>query len=398
MQSDNANRLLLTAAHRPLRLLQIGKYFFPDQGGVETVTLAISKALLDHGIQADVLSFSQRPFYPDYEGPFRVIRSKTAFRISNKTISFDYIRKIAELAELYDVGLLHMPNPLGMIGALRYWRRPLILLWHADIITYPRLGRLLRGLERKVIQRAARVIVPTSAHVSGSYVARELADKACVIPFPFDRSRLPEPDREGRSVMVAREFAGERRIVLAIGRLVPYKGFDVLISAARFLEPRSCVVIVGSGPLRKELERIIVRNGLGSKVLLLGSVGEAELAALLEAAHVLAMPSVTRAEMYGMAQVEAMSFGKPVVSTRIPGSGVSCVNVHNETGLTVEPGDAVALADALNRILTNEVLYRALSAGALRAVLEVHDAKESGRRLAEVVHMVAGSGSLKQAE
>jgi len=373
----------------PIKLLQIGKYFFPDQGGVETVTQAISDALWPHGIQADVLCFSRRRDYPAPGLPYQIIRAKTDFRLSNKSFSVDYVRKIAALAPQYDAALLHVPNPIGMLGALRLWKnKPLLVLWHADITTYPLLGRVLRGYERALIRQSAGVIVPTDAHVSGSYVAQELAAKATVIPFPFDRTRLPLPNRSAPGISRVRQFAGSRRIVLSVGRLVGYKGFDVLVASASRLADDLCVVIAGSGPLAGALQAEVVRQNAGGKVLLLGSVDDADLAALYEAAYAVAVPSVTRAEMYGVTQVEAMSFARPVVSTNIPGSGVSQVNLHDETGLVVTPGDCIELADALNRLAKDEQLYRRLSVGAERSIRETHDLSRAGGKVAALVRSV----------
>jgi glycosyltransferase involved in cell wall biosynthesis len=376
------------SGERPVRVLQIGKYFFPDQGGVETVTLAISQALALYDIQADVLCFSRQPRYEEYAGPFRVIRAHTNFRLSNKSFSFDYVRKVARLASEYDVGLLHLPNPIGMLAALQFWNKPLLALWHADMASYPIAGRIFRGAERQLVRRAARVIAPSPAHVSGSYLARELAPKSCVIPFPFDRHRLPKPDRSAAGTTRARQFAGARRIALAVGRLVAYKGFDVLIAAARNLRPDLCVVIAGTGPLRAALENEIARQDVRDKVLLLGSIDDADLAALYESAHMVVMPSATRAEMYGVTQVEAMSFGKPVIATDIPGSGVSYVNRDGETGLIVGVRNVPALAEAMNRLAADDELYARLSAGALRSVVETHELSRSGRQLACVVREV----------
>jgi glycosyltransferase involved in cell wall biosynthesis len=373
---------------RPIRLLQIGKYFFPDQGGVETVTLAISQALAPHNVQADVLCFSRQPTYQEYAASFRVIRARTDFRLSNKSFSVDYVRQIAKLSSQYDVGLLHLPNPIGMLGALRFWNKPLLGYWHADITSYPLVGQLFRRYERRLIRRAARIIVPSPAHVFGSYLAPELSANSRVIPYPFDRHRLPKPDHSGPVAARSRQFAGARRMALAVGRLVPYKGFGILIAAARHLRPDLCVVICGTGPLRAALEADIVRHGVADKVLLLGSVNDADLASLYERARMVVMPSVTRAEMYGMTQVEAMSFGKPVVSTSIPGSGVSYVNRDGETGLIVRPGEVMDLANAMNQLVSDDELYHRLSAGALRAVHDTHDMSRPGEQLANVVREV----------
>ena len=95
--------------------------------------------------------------------------------------------------------------------------------------------------------------------------------------------------------------------------------------------------------------------------------------------------------MYGVAQVEAMSFGLPVVSTRLPRSGVSYVNRHNETGLVVEPYDIEALASALNQLSSDEKLYERLSVGAFQSYQNDHAIAPVSRKYADLITEVVHS-------
>ena len=124
--------------------------------------------------------------------------------------------------------------------------------------------------------------------------------------------------------------------MLFAGRLVPYKGVDVLLRAMATVDAR--LVVVGDGPLRGALEAQ-ARATCGGRVTFAGTVADDELTALYHACDVFVLPSVTRAEAFGMVQIEAMACGKPVVSTSVA-SGVPWVNQHHETGLIVPPGDA----------------------------------------------------------
>ena len=152
----------------------------------------------------------------------------------------------------------------------------------------------------------------------------------------------PAIARAGRGV--ARRIGTGPR-VLFIGRLVPYKGVDVLLRAMARVDATAWVV--GDGPLRQALEGEAAGLGLADRVRFLGSLPDAEVVAHLHACDVFVLPSVTHAETFGMVQLEAMTCGKPVVSTNLR-SGVPWVNRHEETGLVVEPGDAEGLADALD--------------------------------------------------
>lgn len=375
-----------------IKLLQLAKHFSPDTGGIETVTQSISEILPVHGISADVLCTATGRAYPPADLPYRVIRCQPTLRFGgNKDVSLDYMRQVRALSPAYDLALIHMPNPVAVAAALAAWKKPIILLWHADI-PQRAIRALCTPLDRAVARRSAAIIGPTPVHLETSYRAAAILPKGVVIGYPFDRTRLPPAT--GRSEVAARvrAFVRERKMALSIGRLVPYKGFDVLIEAARDFDGKVTAVVVGGGPLLESLQAKIAAEGLEHSVLLTGPIGDDALADLLDIAHMGCMPSVTAAEMYGVAQVEAMAFGKPVVSTRLERSGVSYVNKHEVTGLVVEPGDAPALARALKQLADDPALYRRLAAGAAASFAADHDIGPIGRRYADLIRdVVAGA-------
>ena len=377
-----------------LKLLQIGKHFAPDSGGVETVTEALADGLLDADIRADVLcmGLSGRRYEPEARA-YRVDRHPPAVQLGNKTISFGYVAAVRRAAATdYAAALLHLPNPLGIAAALAFWRKPLLLLWHADV-PQPRLRQLLSPLDRRIIRRAAAVIVPTPVHASGSYLADAIGPKAMVAPYPFDRRRLAAPSSGSAAMAVIEAFLAGRRLVLAVGRLVDYKGFDRLVAAAATLPDDLAVVIVGTGALDGELHRQIAAAGLGGRVLLAGGLDNGDLSACFARATVFCLPSVTSAEMYGIVQVEALAAGVPIVSTAVPRSGVGWVNRDGISGLVVPPGDAGALSTAIGRIAGDCGLHARLSRGARTLFAEEHDMARAAARYADIIRgVVAPSG------
>ena len=146
-----------------------------------------------------------------------------------------------------------------------------------------------------------------------------------------------------------------------MGRLVAYKGYRYLVESAKYLDDDYIVLIGGTGPLKEELQREIEHLGLAGKVILLGRVSDEELPAYYGACKLFCLSSVQKTEAFGIVQIEAMSCGRPVVATNIPGSGVSWVNAHGVSGLNVTPGNARELAEAIKRITVNEDVYREYS-------------------------------------
>jgi len=165
-------------------------------------------------------------------------------------------------------------------------------------------------------------------------------------------------------------------LILSVGRLVPFKGFEYLIDACA--ELTRCGLdftceIVGDGPLRESLQGKIDKLNLSSRVALLGSLSQGAIFEKLRAADIFALASVVDpqggSDVFPTVILEAMSAARPVVSTRLAGIPESVV--HDKTGLLVPPGDTAALADALEH-LTRDPARRLRYGQAGRARIEQH--------------------------
>ncbi len=185
-----------------------------------------------------------------------------------------------------------------------------------------------------------------------------------VIPYGLEIECGDAPARVTKRADAIRAEAG-RPIVLFVGRLVRYKGVDVLLEAMRGVS--ATAILVGNGPEQVSLQRAAERLGVADRVKFLGEVSPDELAALYRACDLFVLPSITRQEAFGVVQIEAMACGKPVISTDL-GTGSGWVNQNGETGFVVPPRDAVALHDAIARLLADGALQATMgAAGYLRA-------------------------------
>ncbi len=285
-----------------------------------------------------------------------------------------------------DVIHLHMPNPTGELALLLARRgRPLIASYHADIVRQARFERAYRPLAQACLRRSAAIVVGSSALAESSPALGEHRPKVRVIRHPVDLERFsPEAVPAERSEEVRRRYRGP--LVLAVGRLVYYKGYEHLIEAARGLE--ATLVIVGDGPERERLERLAA--GLDN-VHLTGRLGEDELAAHLAAADCFAMSSTSRAESFGIAVAEAQAMGLPAVVADT-GAGTAEAIEDGVTGLLVAPGDAAALRGALERLLGDRAAREAMGAAARRRAFARHGAEGPMRELRELYAEVAADG------
>jgi rhamnosyl/mannosyltransferase len=171
------------------------------------------------------------------------------------------------------------------------------------------------------------------------------------------------------------------RHIVSLGRLVGYKGYDVLIHAMRDIDARA--TIVGEGPLLAELQQLAADRGVAERVHFAGRLPRDEIRRLFHAANVFAFPSVTEAEAFGIVQVEAMTAGLPIVNTNLP-TTVPLVARHEREALTVAPGDAHALAVSLNRILDDPALASRLGAAGQARALGEYDQSVFRARMADV--------------
>jgi len=155
----------------------------------------------------------------------------------------------------------------------------------------------------------------------------------------------------------------------------------VLVQAARGLPDDCGVVIGGHGERLEALRQQVAEQGLADRVHLPGHIPDDELPSYFAACDVFCMPSTLRAEAYGVAMVEAMAVGRPVVASDIAGSGVPWVNQHGRTGLNVPVGDPSALATALSGLLADDDLRQQLASGARRRYEEEFGAARMTQRV-----------------
>lgn len=175
-------------------------------------------------------------------------------------------------------------------------------------------------------------------------------------------------------------------LLIAVGRLDPIKGFDVLLKALGELAQAGVAFrcrIIGEGPQRAELEQLIAQQQLAERVQLLGARPQAEVRALLHAATIFVLPSAVAADGnrdgIPVALMEAMAVGAPVISTRV--SGIPELIADDVNGLLVDGGDAVGLASALQRLLGDPELRDRYAAQARETVQREFDAEIEASKL-----------------
>jgi phosphatidyl-myo-inositol dimannoside synthase len=354
-----------------MRHLFVTNDFPPKIGGIQTMLWELWRRL-----DPDEVTVLTTPHEGDRawdaEAAFRVERTRERVLLPTPSLG----RRIDALAREVEAGLILLDPalPVGLVGR-RLHAAPYAIVVHGAEVTVP--GRLpgSRAALGAVLRGASLVVA------AGGYPAAE-AERAAgrslpvvQVPPGVDVDRFVPLDDAAREAARARfGLPAHARLVVSVSRLVPRKGMDVLIRAAALLAPKHpdlVVAIGGDGRDRRRLERLVASTG--APVRLLGRVPHDDLPALYGCGDAFAMLCRNRwagleQEGFGIVFLEAAAAGVPQVAGDSGGAAEAVVD--GETGFVVrDPGDPMAVADALARLLDDPDRARSMGvAGRERAV------------------------------
>ncbi len=340
--------------------------FPPKVGGIQSVLWELWRRLPPESFAVLTSPYRGAAEW-DAAQPFRVERTPEPVLLPHPWM----VRRVNRLAVQISAGLVVLDPavPLGIIGpALDL---PYAVVLHGAEVTVP--GRL--PVSKQVlghVLRGAQTVI-----AAGGYPAREAELAAgrslpvTVIPPGVDVDRFRPLDTPGR--LAARQRLGlpaDARLILAVSRLVPRKGFDTAIRATAALARELgdvLLVIAGSGRDRSRLEAVAATSG--APVRFFGRVDDADLPDLYACADVFTMLCRNRwagleQEGFGIVFVEAAAAGVPQVAGRSGGAHEAVTD--GETGFVVESADLDAVVDALRTLLTDDALRARMGAAARR--------------------------------
>lgn len=346
-----------------MRILHLTKYYPPQLGGIEIATFDIVEGINEKGIRSDVLcANTTNKTVVENNSNHTIYRTSTLYSAFSTSFSSSLISTLNKIKSQYDIIQVHMPNPMAMLAV--FLTRPkatIILHWHNDIIRQKQLYFFIKPLERWLLRKAVAIVGTSQQYLDTSVPLQPFLEKSIAIPLGIDTNRLII--NEKRLAEIKAEYQG-KKIVFSLGRLIYYKSFDVLIDAAKYLEDDTMILIGGIGKLKDQLAEQIVQNNLSHKVKLLGRISDEDMACYYQLCDVFCLSSSKRAEGFGLVLLEAMYFGKPLVSTNILGSGSTWINQHEQTGYIVPINNSEAIATAVKDILKDPVKYASFSKNA----------------------------------
>ena len=353
-----------------MKVLQVCPYFHPHKGGVESHVMSLSRELVKRGHGVQVLT-ARLPGMRDAEevDGVRVKRVKPWFVWFKTPVVPGMVKAIRSSGS--DLIHSHSPPPLPSHYAAKAARssgQPFIVTYHCDLEISSPLGGLVAGLYGRTfgtstLKKASRVIVTTETYAATSRTVWNVTP--VVIPNMVDTARF-KPSVDAGDLRSKLGMGADEKVVLFVGRLTRHKGLEYLLEASRRVKAR--VLIVGGGELEGRCRQMAKELGVEERTIFAGEVDDAVLPKYYSISDVLALPSTSRLEAFGIVGLEAMASGRPVVISDIP--GVREIINDGKEGLLAEPMNPEDLARKLSAILKDDGRRREMGASARKRVEE----------------------------
>jgi len=340
-----------------MRVLHINKYYPPVVGGIERAVSIIAQEQKAKGLQVEVLA--SQPFgthQEDIVNSVPVTRATSLGTYFSMPLAPAFPRCLADKMINKDILHFHFPFPLGDISYLWQYAHSLsksqvvVTSWHSDIVRQKFLLWLYRPFLMRFLSLSKLILVSSENLRNTSPFLAPFQEKVRVLPYGLN---LMDPFFADNGIN-GKAKSG-LPIILFVGRLVPYKGVKYLIEAMKSVQ--GILWIVGDGPLLPSLQNQATRLGIAQRIKFWGCLSDEQLSKLYRHCDLFILPSINRSEAFGIVQLEAMAFGKPVINTHLS-TGTTHVSIHGETGLSIHPGDSQALADAIKLLITSPGMHK----------------------------------------
>lgn len=314
----------------------------PITSGVARVAHELTSRLRSRGHQVDLVSSRDIPRLELGEARLSSMPWRGYEQIYRRAAAYHIVHVHGPAPSFSEVALLYT-------SLLRQGTRPRVVYTHHCEIAIQGYGLLCDAYNtaHRMVSRLADHIVTSTPSYAGLLEQIIPRQKISTIPWGVN----PGPQVEAKP-------AGLN--VLYVGQLRPYKGLDVLLRAAR-LVPEATISVIGSGHQEQRYRMMVERAGLRN-VHFLGRASDEEMQRAYARAHALVLPSLTRAEAFGLVLLEGMAAGCVPVASRLPG----LTDVVATAGATFRPGDEAGLAAALRQLLDDPARTARLGAEARR--------------------------------
>lgn len=356
-----------------VKITHVARFAYPHIGGIEAVIEQINESLSNEDFEKEVICCSNTDKSSIKDG-VKYTRCRYLFDFAANSISPQLFFKMMFLKT--DIIHFHMPVIQNVViwfilyhlGLLRY--KKMFITYHGSLVGYEKYMKPFWGLYKYFYKKADKIHVLSPNVIESEPILTPHRNKCVIVPYGIDTNVELYQDK----VQKIKEQYPNKKIILCCGRLVNLKGFQYVMEAMKKVE-NAVLLIMGDGPLMNSFKTYIKENSLNEKVVLLGSISDKKQKKNYYQACDIFVLSSTK-ESFGIVQLEAMKYGKPVINTNL-GTGVNYVSVDKETGLTVETKNIEQLSNAINKLVNNDELRIQLGKNAKKRVADVFDIEKN---------------------
>ena len=347
------------------KILQISKFFTPVSGGVENVVFSICTYYKENSrVQMTVWCHEYKrkklKSKKDHFNGFKVYRERILFKILSQPLTLNF-KKLKSLIKKNEIIHLHFPLPslelYLLLNSSLLNNKKLIITYHANP-AYTRWGRinfLYRIIYKKLFLKADVIIFTDKINKTASKLKSNILGKSKIIPPIVQKNTLTNQ----------KSIPKKDIDILIVGKLRKYKGHRYLIEAIKSTPYR--LIIIGNGEEYQKILKQIKSQGLCDQIQIITDCDNYTLTNYYMRSKILALPSINESEAFGIVQLEAMSYGLPIINTNL-NSGVRSVSIDGETGITVEPKNVLQLRQAITKIIEDPLLYNYFSNNCIERV------------------------------
>lgn len=336
-----------------MKILQIGKYYYPYKGGIENNTKHCCDSLKnDFEVECLVFNTENKTVH-EYIEDVKITRASSLGNFSSQEISLSFL--IEFLKSKPDIIHFHAPNPLVSLYLLLFHRNiPLVITHHTDISDDKKFRTVALWIYKKLLKRAVGIISYTNAYASSSDELKGFENKFVIIPNgTVEQPFVTTSESIAESLQLKKETCDNQFTLFFIGRHVAYKGVEIILKALIQL-PDVHLLIAGAGPETTSYELFVSQNNLNSRVHFLGELNNSQKNIAYQACDAVVLPCLNRTESFGQILVEAQLSSKPTIVSNID-TGVREV-VTSETGCFCEIGNVDSFKKAIHLLKTDEEL------------------------------------------
>jgi glycosyltransferase involved in cell wall biosynthesis len=354
------------------KILHLGKYVETNHGGIERATFFIIKNVNKY--THHLICFNEDR---------KLKKNKTILRpfitLLSQPLSFEYIIHAFFKSKKTDIVHIHSPNVVAFIAAL-FISKPIIIHWHADIISKGIVYSFYKVIEYLVLRKSKLIIVGTKNYASNSKPLKKFTNKIKIIPYISEYKKV----KNIRSLTNKYSYLKNKNIFLSVGRLVEYKNFDQIIELAKYSKKNDIFLIIGSGPLKVRLYEKIKKNKLEEKIKIITNSEDNELFYFYKKANALLFLSNDRRESFGIVLVEAMRNDLLIFANKNETSGIKDIIKNNVNGIYLHNDDPKKNFELITNVLLNKHLVSHIKNNNKVALKDRYDKRKVMMKYSEI--------------